>query len=168
MAIYQINLSNHFRVAKQILFFFIVYVFIGIFIIVHVGFNDKIFVLKGLTAIIILVNFPAIYLHYFYFLENKNMKLNEYESHIEIYDDDNEIIILNEENVIAIDIFMSVNKFKYDITSGLPTEEYNYLKFKTIDKEIIITSLIYPNIKKLSSNFSSIKPKLHKTIFATI
>lgn len=165
MQIYNINFKSHFRLSKTAL----LYTFIAAISILIVLLQNKIdtaFIVKIILAITIILNGPAFFLHFSYYLENKNWIIKEYEEVIEIYMTNEKCIKIDKNNIISIDVYMAPSFINYGTTTGLPTEDYHVVKFTIKDEEIIITNLIYQDIKKLSSKFVNIKPQFNKTIFA--
>ena len=65
-------------------------------------------------------------------------------------------------------IYMAPTTIDYNTSNGLPSEDYNYAKIIIPGKEVIITNLIYPDLKALASKFFNIKLNYHKTIFPDI
>ena len=164
---YIINYKSHLRAARTNLFYTSIAI-LAIFIVVFQNRPLNTNLIKGIMGIIILFNGPAVFLHFSYFLENKNWILKEIEDEIEITKDNLNSIKITKVNIKSIEVFMSAGVYDYGVSTGLPTEDYNYVIFKTKHEEIIITILLYPDIKKLISKFSSITPKINRTLFAQI
>lgn len=167
MQCYTISYKSHLRAARTILFYASIAI-LAIFIIVLQNISINSNLIKGIAGIIILFNGPAVFLHYSYYLENNNWTLKEFDDEIEISKNNSNSIQINKDNIKSIIFFMSAGVFDHGVTTGLPTEDYNYVIFTTDKEEIIITNLIYPDIKKLSAKFMSITPQINRTLFANI
>jgi hypothetical protein len=165
MQFYTVNLKNHLNAARTFLLYIIVAI-IATIIILFENVSEKEFAVKIILIVTLIINGPAIYIHFSYYLENENWVLNISEEFIEIKKSNFKNIIIDKNNIIRIDIYMSPSYIKYDIIGGLPTEDYNYMEITTDKENVVITNLLYPNIKQLAQKISPIKPHFHKTLFA--
>lgn len=165
MQTFKINLKSNYRVAGKMLFY-IGIATLSILIIAFQNFADSMFMIKSIAIICIIINAPPIFLHFSYYLENKKWIVKELDHAIEIHKDDTVCLIVDQTNIISIDVYMSPTFIKYGISGHLPIEEYNYMKITTKNDTVIITNLLYPNIKQLAKKFSTIIPQFHETIFA--
>ncbi|MGB4774935.1 MAG: hypothetical protein WBP45_07185, partial [Daejeonella sp.] len=132
--------------------------------------NYSAFVLKMTIGFIILFVFPGIFLHFTYYLHQNGWVIKEYSDYLEIYIKNNKLnlIRIDKNNISEINIYMAPTTINYNSTTGLPVENYNYAKITIPEMDVIITNLIYPDIKALVSKFPDIKLNYHKTIYADI
>ena len=167
--IYKITLKDHLRLAKVTLVYIIVFILFAIFTLLQRT-DNSFFVTKVSLVILLLFILPSIYLHISYYFHHKGWIIREYSDYLEIQTEKNGIslIIIDKNNIIEINIYMAPTTIDYNTSNGLPSEDYNYAKIIIPGKEVIITNLIYPDLKALASKFFNIKLNYHKTIFPDI
>jgi hypothetical protein len=162
---YRVNFQSHLRLLNGFLWYFGFYVvaMMCIWLIKLDGYEILLWSSTGLMLIFLL---PALYLHYCYYEQSRERLIRIYEEQIEVFEKEKLMIIITRENIISVDLFMCPNTIDYDTTSGLTIEDYNYVKLRTVDNEIIIDNLICPKVKALAAIFNNIKPVYHTTLFA--
>lgn len=83
MQFYTVNFKNHLIAARTFLLYILVAI-IAILIILFQNVSEKEFAVKIILILALIINGPAIYLHFSYHLENENWVLKLREEFIEI------------------------------------------------------------------------------------
>lgn len=165
--IHRITWVNHVRLLKY-LFTYIIYFLITIAGCYIINFNKFETPLLIFGIMICCFVAPAIVLHFNYYRQAKNLKIYEHRDYLDIYNGAELPTVLVFKDIPNIELYMSANMARYNVTQGWPTDKYNYLKIPNKGVDIVINNLIYPNIKELASKFSNATHVYHETLFAII
>ncbi|MGA9649968.1 MULTISPECIES: hypothetical protein [Pedobacter] len=75
--------------------------------------------------------------------------------------------IIKDEDIVRIDLYMSVSMYETGYASGrLLSEEYYYAIIVTNSGEIIINNLLYPDLLNIDRYLNLSKFKYHTKLFA--
>ncbi|WP_269426611.1 hypothetical protein [Pedobacter punctiformis] len=97
------------------------------------------------------------------------MSIKISENLLEVYYKDKKERSITKEDIVKIDLYMSASNIEYGYSLGGYTwEEYNYAIIKTINDDILINNLLYPEIGSLNRYFQENKMSYHKRLFAIL
>lgn len=163
--IYKLKLKDYFRLGEASLFYvlpFLAFICIGPFIQIE---NYCRYVIAAAGLLLILIG-TMICLHIRYYEFDKNLTIEELDECIVVFEDNEILLKTNHQNIISFDIFMSPNMVQFNTGRGLPIELYCYTEIATTQGSSKITNLLYPDIKRLGTIFSQIKPTFCQRLFA--
>lgn len=165
---HKINFKSHLTALHGVLIILVPVLIMFSFLFV---FNDddtyKIERVIGIATLISLS--PSLYLHFCYYLENKDLIIRGLGESLEIKDTKrNKKWTLSNETILAIDVFAAPGMIEWGSAGGALHLSYHYAVIKTKEGEFILTSLLYPCLMDIKFKFREIKVNYHKTIFASI
>lgn len=165
---YLLDFHSHFRSFKRTLFDVILVLLLAIsFIYFDILDGDLAKKIFGIYLVICIG--PAVYLHYCYYLENKDFSLKLDHGVFQIFNlKTGRVWDITSDNVVLIEIFASATFIKVGTSGMLPHEGYHYARIKTLDSEIILTSLLYPDLMDIAIKFRDVRIEYHKTFFASL
>ena len=164
---YSVNFNSQLKAAKSTLFYILILLLSISLIIYYQEPNDVLITIKIVLLIGMIIIGPSLFLHFSYYLENKDLVITESKDSLEIFNiKTNKKLMLDNDTIKSLDIYMSSTMADWNATSGLPNESYTYAHCKTINGDINITCLLYPNINSLQAKFIKVNPIVHRTIFA--
>ncbi len=166
--VHKITLRSHITALHSVLFF-MVFAILSFGLLFYFNDDDTYFVERALGIICVLFFAPSLYLHFSYYLENKDFIMKGFDDTLEIKDTKrNKTWILNNENIISINVYAAPGLIKYGVAGQMLHLEYHYARIETNEGEFILTSLLYPYLMDIKFKFREIKVNYHETILATI
>ncbi|MBB6272723.1 hypothetical protein HDF26_003180 [Pedobacter cryoconitis] len=164
---YKVSIKDHWRLLSYPLIFILSFLLFMIYLLI-VRFNGYQFIIFSSITIVIIAYGPAFLLHYNYYTKSKNSELVLHHNYLEVFKNKKSEHKIAKADILSIHIYMCPTYIDYGISGGMPMFEYNYLEIKTLDSNIIINNMIYPDLKKLSQTYFDIHPIFHKTFFSYI
>ena len=166
---HKITLSSHLTALQSVLFFMVLAI-ICIVLLLFFDDDETYFMERALGIACVVLFFPSLYLHFCYYLENKNFVITGLSDSLEIEDHKrNRKWVLSNDTILSIDVYAAAGLIDWESSGGTMLHlEYHYAAIKTKDGELILTSLLYPYLMDIKLKFREIKVNYHKTIFASI
>jgi len=158
---HRVTLRNHYLLIKQNLLSIVLYL-----VIITIALLAQ---FKGSELFIIFMALgfsPVIILHYTYYMQAKDMQIEFTTDGMKVFQGET-LQIIKDEDIVRIDLYMSVSMYETGYASGrLLSEEYYYAIIVTNSGEIIINNLLYPDLLNIDRYLNLSKFKYHTKLFA--